>query len=56
MSFRQISLFIAGPVLRGEGQRSQIVRFIEFMPIGADDGRVNDKAVPLEKIIFRLEF
>ena len=35
--------------------RPLIIRFIEFMPIGADDGWSNDKVVPSEEIIEIME-
>jgi cyclic pyranopterin phosphate synthase len=36
-------------------ERSLIIRFIEFMPIGADDGWSKDKVVPSEEIIKIME-
>ena len=36
-------------------EHSLIIRFIEFMPIGADDGWSNDKVVPSEEIIKIME-
>lgn len=35
--------------------RPFIIRFIEFMPIGADDGWSNDKVVPTREVIRRIE-